>query len=86
MALGGTALAGAPATFGVGLGSFGSLIVFLGLLNDCSIDLALASSLSSTRNSCNLDHKKSKSRSTESSGDLLISSITLSRRRTVLSL
>ena len=62
-AFGGTALtAGAPATFGFGFESFESLGIFLGLLKDCSIDLALASSLSSTRNSCNRDHKKSKSR------------------------
>ena len=39
------------------------------------MDLALAPSLSSTKNSCNLDHKKSKSQSGESSDELLFLSI-----------
>lgn len=48
----GAALAGVPRAF-----AFGSVTVFLGPLRDCSIDLALASSLSSTKNSCNLPHR-----------------------------
>ena len=50
----GAALAGTAGVFACG--TFADLF---GLLRDCSIDLALASSLSSTKNSCNLDRKKS---------------------------
>ena len=77
----GAALAGTAGVFA--FGTFADLFV---LLRDCSIDLALASSLSSTKNSCNIDHKKSKSRSGKSSAERLISSITLSKRLTVLNL
>ena len=77
----GTALAGTAGVF-----AFGTYADFFGLFRDCSIDLVLAPSLSSTKSPCNLDDKKSKSRSGESSAERLISSITLSRRLTVLNL
>ena len=77
----GAALAGTAGVF-----AFGMFADCFGLFKDCSMDLALASSLSSTKNSCNIDHKKAKSQSGESPGDLLISSITLSRHLTVLNL
>jgi hypothetical protein len=50
----GAALADTPGVF-----AFGPFADLFGLSRDCSVDLALASSLSSTKNSCNLDHKKS---------------------------
>ena len=53
------ALAGTAGT--AGFSAFGTFADLFGLLKGCSMDFALASSLSSTRNSSNLDHKKSKS-------------------------
>ena len=59
LALVGAAEAALAGTAGVS--AFGTFADLFGLLRGCSMDFALASSLSSTRNSCNLDHKKSKS-------------------------